>query len=63
MLDGPGIEFRWGGGASFSAPVQTGSGAQPVSYSMGPGYLSWIKAAGAWRWSPTPSRSPRLKKE
>ena len=29
-LDGPGIE-------SFSAPVQTGPGAHPVSYKMGTG--------------------------
>jgi hypothetical protein len=47
-LDGPRIETRWG--ARFSAPVQT----QPP--------LEWIqglfpggKAAGAWRWPPTPS--------
>jgi len=32
-LDGPGIESRWG--VRFSAPVQTGPGAQPASYTMG----------------------------
>ena len=31
-LDGPGIESRWGG---FSAPVQNGPGAHPVSCTMG----------------------------
>jgi hypothetical protein len=33
-LDGPGIESRWEG---FSAPVQTGPGAHPASYTMGTG--------------------------
>jgi hypothetical protein len=33
-LDGPGIESRWGG-ARFSAPVQTGPGARPASFTMG----------------------------
>ena len=37
-LDGPGIESRWG--AKFSAPVQTGLGAQPASYRIGTGSLS-----------------------
>jgi hypothetical protein len=32
-LDGPVIKLRWG--AKFSAPVQTGAGAHPVSYTMG----------------------------
>jgi len=31
-LDSPGIESRWG--ARFSAPVQTGHGAYPASYTM-----------------------------
>ena len=34
-LDGPGIEYRWE--ARFSAPVQTGPGAHPASYTMGTG--------------------------
>jgi len=34
-LDGPGIESRWG--ERFSAPVQTGPEAHPVSYTMGTG--------------------------
>jgi hypothetical protein len=33
-LDGPGIE-SWGGG--FSAPMQTGTGAHPASYTMDTG--------------------------
>jgi hypothetical protein len=32
-LDGPGIESWWG--TRFSAPVQTGPGAHPASYTMG----------------------------
>jgi len=32
-LDGPGIEFQWGG-ARFSAPIQNGSGNPPASYTM-----------------------------
>jgi hypothetical protein len=32
-LDGPGIESRWG--VRFSAPVQTGPGAHPASYTLG----------------------------
>ena len=32
-MDGPGIESRWV--ARFSAPVQTGPGAHPASYTMG----------------------------
>ena len=31
-LDGQGIESRWG--ARFSAPVQTGPGAHPASFTM-----------------------------
>ena len=34
-LDGPGIESLWA--ARFSAPVQTGPGAYPASYTMGTG--------------------------
>ena len=37
-LDSPGIESRWG--ARFSAPVQTGLGAYPASYTIGTGFLS-----------------------
>ena len=37
-LDGPGIEAGWE--ARFSAPVQTGPGAYPASYTMGTGSVS-----------------------
>ena len=37
-LDGPGIEFQWG--RRLSAPVQTGPGAHPASYTIGTGSLS-----------------------
>ena len=46
-LDGPGIESPWE--ARFSAPVQTGPGAQPASYTMGTGSFPVGKAAGTWR--------------
>jgi hypothetical protein len=42
-------------GARFSAPVQTDSGAHPASCTMDTRSLSRGKAAGAWRWPPTPS--------
>ena len=44
-LDGPGIEFRWGG--EFP-PVQTGPGACPASYTMGTGSSPGVEAADAW---------------
>ena len=40
-LDYPGIESRWGG--RFSAPVLTGRGAHPTSYTMGTGSFPWVK--------------------
>jgi hypothetical protein len=43
-LDGPGIESRWG--ASFSAPDQTGFGAQPASYTMGTGSFPRVQRPG-----------------
>jgi len=39
-LDGPGIESR------FSAPVQTGAGAHPSSYTMGSRYYPGVKGQG-----------------
>jgi hypothetical protein len=42
-------------GAKFSAPIQTGSGAQPASCTMGTGSFLGGKAARAWHWPPTPS--------
>ena len=44
-LGGPGIESRWG--ARFSAPVQTGPGAHPASYTMGTGSFPGVKRP--WR--------------
>ena len=38
-------------GTRFSAPVQTGPGAEPASGKIFPGG----KTSGAWRWQPTPS--------
>jgi hypothetical protein len=40
-LDGPGIESRWG--ARFFAPVQTGPGAHPASYTMRTGSFSGLR--------------------
>ena len=42
-------------GARYSAPVQTGPGAHPASYTAGTGCFPGIMRAGAWRWPPTPS--------
>jgi hypothetical protein len=41
-LDGPGIESRWG--ARFSAPVQTGPGSHPASFTMGTGSFSGVES-------------------
>jgi len=46
-LDGPGNESQ--SGVRFPAPVQTGPGAHPASYTMGTGGFPTGKAAGAWR--------------
>jgi hypothetical protein len=43
-LDGQRIETQWG--ARFYAPVQTGSGAHPVSYTMGTGSFPGVKRSG-----------------
>jgi len=59
-LDGPGIEFRWG--ARFSAPVQTGPGAHPASYTMGTGSFPGVKRPGRDVEHP-PHLALKLKKE
>jgi hypothetical protein len=62
-LDGSGIESRWGGGAKFSAPVQTGPAAHPSTYD---GYRVFpgCKAARSWRGvNQPPHLAPGLKKE
>ena len=59
-LDGPGIESRWG--QDFSAPVQTGPGAHPASYTMGTGSFQGLKRPGRGVVHP-PHLAPRLKEE
>ena len=59
-LDGPRIESRWG--ATFSAPVQTGPGAHPASYTMGTGSFPGGKAAGEWR-RPLTTSSAKVKEK
>jgi len=59
-LDGPGIEFRWE--ARFSAPVRTGPGAQPVSYTVGTGSFPAVKQPERGVNHP-PHLAPRLEKE
>jgi hypothetical protein len=44
IVDGPEIESRFR--ASFFAPVQTGPGTHPVSYSMGTGFFPVVKRPG-----------------
>jgi hypothetical protein len=58
-LDGP-------GGATFSAPVQTGLGAYPASCTMGTGSCPGVKRPGRGRvvaLTTHPHLAPRLKKE
>ena len=50
-LDGPGIESQWG--RRFSAPVQTGPGAHPASYTMGTGSFPGVKQPGRGVETPT----------
>ena len=40
--------------ARFSTPVQYGPEAHPASYTMSTGSFPGGKAAGPWRWPPTP---------
>ena len=58
-LEDPGIEFRWG--VRYSAPVQTGSGAYPASYTMYIGSFPGIKRPGRGVCH-LPHLAPRLKK-
>jgi hypothetical protein len=60
-LDGPGIESRWR--ERFSAPVQTGPGAHPASYTMGTGSLSRGESGRGVALTTHPHLVPRLKKE
>jgi hypothetical protein len=59
-MDGPGIEYRWG--ARISAPVQTGPGVHPASYTMDTGSLPGLKRPGRGV-DHAPHLEPRLKKE
>ena len=43
-------------GAIFSAPVQTGSGAHPISYTMGTGSFPGVKRPGRGADHPPPSQ-------
>ena len=52
-LDDPRIESRWG--ARFSAPVQTGPGAHPASYTMVTGSSPGVKRPGRGVDHPPPS--------
>ena len=60
-LDGPGIESRWG--AKFSAPVQTGPGAHPVSCTMGTGSFPGVKSFRGVTLTPHPLLVPLVMKE
>jgi len=59
-LDGPVIESRLG--AKYSAPVQTGPGAHPATYTMGTGSFPGLKRPVRYVGHP-PHLAPRLKKE
>jgi hypothetical protein len=50
-------------GARYSAPVQTGPGAHPASYTMGTGSFPGVKRPGRGVDHPPPHLAPRLKKE
>ena len=54
-LDGPGIESRWG--RDFSAPVQTGPGAQPASCTMVTESFPGVKSGPGRDADPSPPSS------
>ena len=58
-LEGPRIRIPVR--ARFSALIQTVPGAHPTSCTMGIGSFPGVKAAGAWRWPPTPSSAEVMK--
>ena len=60
-LDGPVIECC-GGGRRFPAPLQTGPGAHPASYTMDTGSFPGVKWPGLGVNHPT-HLAPRLKNE
>jgi hypothetical protein len=55
-MNGPEIE-SWLRGARFSAPVQTGPGAHPASYTMSTGSFLRVKLLGRGFDNPLPSRA------
>jgi len=54
-LDGPEIESQWG--TIISAPVHTGPGVHPASYTMCTGSLPGLKRPGRGVDHPLPSRA------
>jgi hypothetical protein len=60
-LDGPGIEFRWRG-ARFSAPVQTGPGAQSAPRTMGTRSFPGVKSGRGVTLTPHPLLVPWSRK-
>jgi hypothetical protein len=61
-LGAPGIESH--GRFRFSAPIQTGPGAHPASYTKGTGYLSWGSSKGRGvAFTAHPHLAPKVKKE
>jgi len=48
--------------ARFSAPVQTGPGANPASCTMGTGSLPWVKCGRDVTLTPYPLRVPLVMK-
>ena len=59
-LDGPGSNP--GGGARFSAPVQTGPGAHPASCKMGTGSFAGVKSSRGVTLTPDPLLVPWSRK-
>jgi hypothetical protein len=60
-LDGPGIEFRWGG--KISAPVQTGPVAHAASCKMATGSFPGLKSGRGVTLTPHPLLVPLVMKE
>jgi len=61
VLDGPGIESRWG--ARFSALVQTGPVAHPATCTMGTGSFPGVKSGRGVTMTPYPLLVPLVMNE